>query len=358
MPDDRAGTPERRGRTPADDRGAGPTRRAVVAGAAGGALTIAAPTVLRAAGPRYRIFQILFRGPTDVERGFADYLRSRRIDAEYIVRSAERDPARVPAFVAEGKALGPDLWYTWGTPVSIATFGRWDTPDPAAHVVDRPGVFSLVSTPVESGVVPSLERPDRNITGVFHIVPIPAQIRFMRSYRPFDRLGMIYNPIEQNSVGQVRQVEALQQEMGFVLLERPFPLGDDGLPIGAALPEMLASLKRDGAECLLLPADTFIGSLAQEIRAATIAEGLLPFAFTEFSIRSGIGAAGIVARYYMLGQLNGSKAERILRDGVWPGDIPVDTLSRFSLIINVAFAAELGMYPPLAMIDNAEIIHV
>ena len=64
----------------------------------------------------------------------------------------------------------------------------------------------------------------------------------------------------------------------------------------------------------------------------------------------------LISRYYSLGQLTAYKAEQILVDGVAPEAIPIETLKRFSLIINMPLARELKLYPPLAMLNYAEVI--
>lgn len=333
------------------------TRRGFLAGAAGAAAMAALPRPALAR-PRFTIYRIAFRGPTVVERGFADAFRVRGIEAEVIERDAARDAARVPAFVEEAKRLAPDLVYTWGTPVTLAAFGRHDAVDPAVHIDSIPGVFVMVAAPVLSKVVPSLESSGRNLTGVVHTVPIEAQLKLMRSYLPFDRLAVIYTRSEPNSLVQVEEIERQAQGTGFRLIKRPFPIGPDGRPDGSALDRMVAGIREEGADCLLLPADTFLTSFAAELRAAARREKLLTFAFTEFAMRSGMAVAGIVSRDYSVGQLAGHKAAQILVDGTPPAGIPVERLKRFSLMLNIEFAKEIGVFPPLDMIESAEIVGV
>ncbi len=331
-----------------------PTRRRLMAGGASLLATLAAPPLVRGAD-RPRILQILYRGPTDVERGFSDYLASRGIRADVETRDTARDLSRVPAILEEARASAPDLVYTWGTPVTLATFGRVGEAGGAGAPGGAPGLFVLVSAPVASGVVRSLEDPGRDLTGVFHLVPIPSQLRLMRSYRPYRRLGVLYTPTERNAVDQARQVESLQGALDFRAITRPVPLDAAGRPDRAGIGPAVEGLAADGAECLLVPADTFLSSAAEDLRRAAVRTRLPPFAFTEFAMRRGIGVAGIVARYYAIGQLAASKAAEILT-GTPARGVPVSTLSRFSLMVNVRFAGELDLYPPLAMLDAAELI--
>lgn len=214
----------------------------------------------------------------------------------------------------------------------------------------------MVSAPVLSGVVPTLESSERNITGVFHIVPMDAQLKLMRSYRPFETIGVIYTPTEQNSVAQVRLLRELSVQEGFRLVERPFPIGDDGQPDGSVLETYVAELKEEGVDWFMRLPDTFLGSLYERMRAAIIAHKLPTFGTTERAIRTGAAVAALVCRYYSVGQLTALKATEILVEDRPPETIPIETLRRFSLIINIDLAKRLDVVPPLGMLTFAEII--
>ena len=65
---------------------------------------------------------------------------------------------------------------------------------------------------------------------------------------------------------------------------------------------------------------------------------------------------GLVSRYELVGRLAASKVEDILINGVSPADIPIETLDRFSYLIRLSSARRLALYPPLSLLDYAEII--
>ena len=67
---------------------------------------------------------------------------------------------------------------------------------------------------------------------------------------------------------------------------------------------------------------------------------------------------GLISRYYSVGQLAGSKAYAILAEGQAAGNIAVETLKRFSLLVNMQVARELRLYPPIDMLNYAEVIAV
>jgi putative ABC transport system substrate-binding protein len=65
---------------------------------------------------------------------------------------------------------------------------------------------------------------------------------------------------------------------------------------------------------------------------------------------------GLVSRYYSIGQFAAFKAEQILAGRMPASRIQVETLTRFSLQIDLRAARRLGILPPLEMFNYAELI--
>ena len=80
------------------------------------------------------------------------------------------------------------------------------------------------------------------------------------------------------------------------------------------------------------------------------------FAAAERGVRDGGALVGLVSRYYSVGQLAAAKAVEILVQHRAPKDIPIETLKRFALIINMQVARKLQIYPPITMLNYAEIV--
>ena len=59
-----------------------------------------------------------------------------------------------------------------------------------------------------------------------------------------------------------------------------------------------------------------------------------------------------------LGVLAGAKALEILVAGKAPGQLPVESLKRFSLLVNMQLAPSLRLYPPLDILNYAEVIAI
>lgn len=297
----------------------------------------------------YRIFMALWRGPTEVEKAFADHLRESGVSVELIVRDAGQDAKKIPAMVAEIKTLKPDLVYAWGTPMTLGLVGAMGQADPARHVTNIPVVFTMVASPVGSHLVADLASSGRNVTGVTHTVPLETQLNAMRSYGGFTRLGIVYNPKEDNSVAVARRLAELGAS------ER-FTLGERLLTDPATIPELVAELKREGAQFLYIPADTLVGQHRQALTHAAIAQGLPTFAAAELSIRSADALLGLVSRYDQVGRFTAHKARQILVEGEPAAEIPVERLTRFSLIVRMNVARQLGYYPPVGLLNLAEVL--
>jgi putative ABC transport system substrate-binding protein len=334
--------------------------RAAAALALGGALpnALAEKSAPAAAGPARppRIYMILFRGETAVEKGFRDYFAVNGMPVELIVRDVALDVGKVPQLIAEARALKADLIYTWGTPVTLAVAGKEGAVDPARHVTDIPVVFTMVASPQGSGLVKSLASSGRNLTGACHVVPPAQQLSAIRAYRRFERLAIIYNPAEPNSVQNVKDLRAVAASERFQLLERPVPLDAKGQPLAAALPAMVAELAQQQAQLLYIGPDSFLAANRKALTAAALAARLPAFSATEIALREGQALFGLVSGYESVGRLTAHKAQQILRQHVAPAAIPIETLARFSYLVNMPVAAELGLYPPLKVLNYAELL--
>ncbi|MBB4264748.1 ABC transporter substrate-binding protein [Roseospira visakhapatnamensis] len=303
-----------------------------------------------------RIVMVTWRGWTDTDQGFKDYFESHRIPVDLIVRDAGRDRARLPAIVAEIRELQPDLVYTWGTSVSLGILGRHDTETPGTHITDIPAVFANVSYPVVSGLVPSLANSGRIITGSTYLVPLEAQLRAIRSYRSFETLGIIYNPTESNSRNVVDTLRAMaSEEDGFTLVDRPIPLDEAGKPVAAALPDMVAQVAGAGADFLYIPPDSFLSGHKMELTAAAEDAGLPTFAAAEGTLENSRAMMGLISRYYNIGKLTAHLATRILVGREDPASIPISSLARYSLVLNMDVIRTLEFYPPIGLLQISEI---
>ncbi len=320
-------------------------------------LTVAAPA--SQADP-FTIYMIVHRAGSGADDGFRDYLTANGVDANFVLRDMENDRSRLPGYVEEIKALKPDLVYTQTTSVTRAVVGRLEEADPQKHVLDIPVVFSMVSFPARSKLVPQPPDPaapmlsKRNITGARHVVSNLVRLNAMRTYMPFEKLGMLYD----KSSGAQRRTEAsmrtLVEESGIEFVsDSPTEPKVERDP--AQIEPTLRRLKQAGVDFLYIPPSNFFGAHAEFVTRTATELGLPTFCGVETLIRQHC-MTGLVSPLYAVGQFAAFKAEQILTGGKDPGDIPIETLSRFSFVVNMETAHKLKVYPPMEILRFAQFI--
>lgn len=303
----------------------------------------------------YRIYMALWRGWEDAAQGFKDYFTNQNIPVELIIRDAGQDRAKLPEFVAEAKQLGVDLVFTWGTTVTVEMLGTYDKVDPAKHITDIPAVFAIVSQPEGAKVVPDLSSSRRNIAGTSYLVPMETQLNLLQSYRPVRRLGMVYNPLEKNSLVAADELRALGRRDGFELVVAPVDVVD-GKPAVDSIAPKVAGLKQAGVDFLYIPPDTFLNVNRDILTGAALTEKIPSFAAAENPVLFSKAMFGGVYRYYTVGQLTAYKAEQILVHKKAPADLPIEPPKRLSIIINMPVVRALEIYPPMGLLGLAEVV--
>ena len=321
-----------------------------------GAAAAQTPAGTRTQEGPFHVFLVVWRGETDVEHGFRAHMRERGIPVRYTLRNLAQDRSRIPEIVAEIRAAQPDLVHTFGTSATLGILGPHSPADSSAHVQGIPGVFSIVAYPIEANIVESFESTGRPVTGTAFLPPVKKQLDALLQYRPVERLGVVYNSLERNSLINIEELREEAAERGIELLEAPVPLDADGRPDPVRLPEVVDGLADDGAEFLYMGPDSFVTRNDVRITEAAVARGIPVFAGVEANFEGSRAMLGFVSRYYLVGKLAGAQAERILVDGEPPEDLPVRSLGRFSLVIRMSVALELGIYPPLGLLRVAQVM--
>lgn len=305
---------------------------------------------------RYRIYMALYRGETNAERGFMDYLRDRSLPVDFIVRDADKDPAKVEAMREEIRRLRPDLVYSFGTTLTRAIAGAVDAVDPATNVTDIPVLFNVVADPLGAKLVTDLDHPGRNVTGTTHAVPVTAQYRTMREALQPKRLGVIYNPKEANSVLSVDELIRVAQRDGLSVAQASVSPDPSPQLADAAVRRAVESLVDQKVDVIYLPSDSFVIEHAGIISELATSAGVATFAATEDPIRASGATMGLASAYYNVGQFAAFKAMQILRDRKSPAEIPVESIDRFEFVVNVEAARRIHRFPPVSLLRVAELV--
>lgn len=307
-------------------------------------------------GKTYKVMMLLYRGTTDAEKGFMDYFKRRQIPVEFIIRDAQADNSKIAEFVREAKAIKPDLIYTFGTTVTAEVAGLQGEVDPARHITDIPVVFNIVADPVGAKLVKNLKSSGRNLTGASHLVPLPAQIKALQSMRSTQKLGVIYNPQEKNSLLAVQELETLAPQFKMTLQLAPVEPQGGRKPEPEDLSKAMKLLLASKPQFIYIPSDSFLIKNAKSVILSAHGAGIPVFAATEAPIRNDGALLGLVSTYFNVGEFAAYKAEQILVNKTAPAAIPIEVLHRFTFLVNMTAAKKLKVYPPASVLKIAELI--
>lgn len=304
----------------------------------------------------YRIMMILYRGQTEAEKGFKNYFERRHIPVEYIERDAQYDKTKIADFVREARELKPDLIYTFGTTVTEEVAGLDKNVDAARNITDTPIVFDIVADPKGAELVRNLKSSGRNLTGASHLVPLSAQMNALEAMRKTERLGVIYNPHEQNSLLAIKELQQIAGKFNLSLALAPVASASGKAPTASDVTLAMRDLLAKHPQFIYVPSDSFMITNARVVVQAAQTAGVPVFSATEAPIREDGALLGLVSNYYNVGELAASKAEQILVKKTPAARIPIETLNRFTYLVNMEAAKNLGVYPPVSVVKFAELI--
>jgi putative tryptophan/tyrosine transport system substrate-binding protein len=272
----------------------------------------------------------------------AGYVEGRNVTIEF--RSAENDPKRLPELAAELVARRVDVIVVpAGTPAVQAA---------KAATATIPIVFRTGADPVGSGLVPSLNHPGGNLTGVSALAQevVPKSLRLLNEMKPgAGPIAVLLNPNDSFG-GQMTEAEL---QVLSAALKRPvqFFYAGNNREIDTAFDEMI----RKKVEAVLVRPSNLFNNRAGQI-AILAARHTLPamHELPEFTQLGGLMSYGgsVTEQLRQVGFYTG----RILK-GEKPGDLPVVQPTKFELVINLQTAKTLGiMVPPTLLAIADEVI--
>jgi putative ABC transport system substrate-binding protein len=267
----------------------------------------------------------------------AGFIEGQNVTIEY--RSAEGDRDRLRAIVSD---------FTH-RPVSVIVANVIAAAAAKAATTTVPIVFATGSDPIQDGLVPRLNQPGGNVTGVsFFAATVGAKrLELLRQLIPAGKtIGLLVGPDSSDVAAEWKDVEeaarAVRQEL--IVLQATSEQDID---------TAFATLVQRGAGALFAGTGAFMTSHREQLVALS-AQYRLPaiYGLREFVVAGGLMSYGasIVDAYHQVGIYTG----RILR-GEKPGDLPVMRSTKFEFVINLKTAKTLGLQIPdrlLALADE------
>ena len=189
------------------------------------------------------------------------------------------------------------------------------------------------------------------------MAPLPVQLKTMQSYRPFKRLGYLVNPAEPNTALVLKNLQSYAQESGFEIVTETVSLDAAGNPDPQSLPGLIERIAAKKAEFLYIGPSTFLAFTHRDlVTQSALKAGLPTFCATESIVRQAKCMFGLFSNGSNIGRFAAYKAAQVLVDRVPVQNIAAETLQRFSLLINMPTVKTLDLYPPLVLLNVAEVV--
>jgi ABC-type uncharacterized transport system substrate-binding protein len=265
------------------------------------------------------------------------YVESQSIMIEY--RWADGKYERLPDLAAELVRLPVDVIVTGIVPAILAAKNATST---------IPIVMTVVVDPVATGLVASIARPGRNITGSSIMAPelVAKQLELLREVVPqVSRVAILWNPANPGNAPQLRQAEVAARALGLRI--QPLEVRDP-----TAIDRTFMLMTRERAGALLVLVDSML--IGQRERIADLAaKSRLPavYGWGEHAEAGGLMSYG--ANRFDSYRRAAVYVDKILK-GAKPGDLPIQQATQFELIINLKTAKALGLTIPSSLMVRAD----
>jgi putative tryptophan/tyrosine transport system substrate-binding protein len=212
-----------------------------------------------------------------------------------------------------------------------------------------PIVFFTGGDPVEIGLVPNLNRPGGNLTGVtdLNVEVGSKRLQLLRDLVPTAKaVALLVNPANATRAETVaREARAASGALGLQLTILHASMDNDLDPVFASTVEM-------GLGGLVIGPDSFFASRSQKLGALAVRHKVpTVFAYREFAAAGGLASYG--SSNADLFRQVGIYTSQIL-GGEKAGDLPVYRSTKVELILNLKTAKTLGLEVPHSLLARAD----
>jgi len=212
--------------------------------------------------------------------------------------------------------------------------------------------MAIHNDPVGSGLVASLAKPGRNVTGLSTLSPelVGKRLQLLKEAAPaISRVAVLSNPTVTNQAVELREAKFAARSMKVQLqvLEARAPRDFSGA--------FSAMTKERAGGVIILTSSMFY---AERTRIAELAaQSRVP---AIYSVKEFAEAGGLMTYGIKIGESFRRAAtyvDKILK-GAKPGDLPIEQATKFELVINLKTAKALGLtIPPSLLGRGDEVIH-
>ncbi len=276
-----------------------------------------------------------------LEQGVQDGIKGSFPNAKFDLQNANGEMTTAASIAQKFKSAKVDVAVGIATPTAQAL---------ANKIKETPVVFCAVTDPAGAGLVTSIKKGEKNITGTSDMTPVREQIQLLNSVKKIKRLGHIYSSSEANAVSLAEITEMVCKDMGIEFIEATVTNSSE------VKQAVLSIIKRvDG---IYLSNDNTVFSALAAITSVARKNKVPVMSADPSSAETNEVLAAWGFDYYKMGVTTGKIVARIL-NGEKCEDIPTVYMTEPSdvdLLVNLDSAKHLGLSFPEHIVKNANTI--
>jgi putative ABC transport system substrate-binding protein len=273
-----------------------------------------------------------------VVKGMQDELAAARVNVEYDLQNANGDINAAASIATKFQSEKVTLAVGVATPTSQSLVNT---------LKGIPIVFTAVTDPVKAGLVGSLNKGDKNVTGVSDMTPVKQQIELLLKIKKVKRLGHIYTSSEENAVVLAGIVKQACKELNIEFVETTVSKSSEVKQAVQAIIRRVDALYIS-TDNTVVSAMSAVADVAMKAKVPIMSAD--PSSAENYPVLAAWGFD-----YYKMGRTTGKLVVEIL-NGRKPEQIPTQFMTKTSdidLLINLDVAKKLGLTIPKDILKSA-----
>ncbi len=289
--------------------------------------------------PLIGISQIVSHPALDaIVRGIRDELADLKVHVEYDLQNANGDINAAASIAKKFQAEKVTLAVGIATPTAQAL---------VKTLKDTPVVFSGITDPVKAGLVTSLEKGEKFVTGYSNMTPVKRQIEMLLRIKKIKRLGHLYTGSEVNAVVLAGIVKQSCKELGIEYVETTVTKSAE---VKQAAQSLIGRV-----DALYISTDNTVVSAMSSISEVALKNRIPIMSADTTSAESHPVMVAWGFDYYKMGRATGKMIDEILK-GKKPEQIPTRFMTKPSdidLLVNLDVAKQIGLSIPNDIVSHA-----
>ena len=293
----------------------------------------------------YKIGISEWTGYPDSVKGFKDSMnKSGFVEGRNVVYLDQRsgmNASRQREIATSFKEAGVDLVYSLTTPGTLIM----------KHILPEttPIVFSIVTYPADSGLVESLDYSGNNLVGTSNYVNLNNYLKLLKIALPQARfMALFRRNKEPNSKIQAANIIRIAKRQGIHVIDTPLESVDEVRKAAAKFAGKV--------DLSMTTTDTLMQGGGEKALIEVSLDKKIPIlSSNKTGIEQG-STFGVVADFYVLGQMAGEMAAKILQKNIRPTQLESRTQEPPLTLINRKSARLLGISIPEGELRNVEFV--